>query len=467
MSDRNEAESSAVVIESDGTVRLADLVLRHAVRDDVLPDELRRALLADGTVDGMTAALAEAIAAIEADHRKFDGAESAGLAATLDRLRVAMAEDLFPRAPQAAVALFGRFLRLDGGVFERSDDSDGLIGDVFRQAIADCGRACLSWPDRDPGALAELVFDLFVDNDRSLRDEIVPAFREALGEDGLDALEGLIRHRLGGLSGHRDGWLEAELIRALIEIADARGDLDGYIALHEQAGTEGSAVKDICERLADAGRLEEALDRAERAAGEAGMPDWQRAALDRTRVGILTRLGRIDEAQALRRALFARILSPTILDDYLAALPAGMRAAALADAVAVARGHEDVHGALDLLIAHDLDAAAALVRERTPDFNAQLYRVLRPAAERLSARHPLAAILLYRRLAEAVLDRAQAAAYDYVVKDLMMADRLSDAVEDWEGHPPSDAYRLRIAARHRRKHEFWERMRLAGADWRC
>lgn len=133
--------------------------------------------------------------------------------------------------------------------------------------------------------------------------------------------------------------------------------------------------------------------------------------------------------------------------------------------MALARRHPHVHGALELLIAHDLDAAAALVRERAPEINAQLYRVLRPAAERLSGRHPLAAILLYRRLAESVLDHGQAPAYEYAVKDLEAADRLSEAVEDWEGHPPAGAYRQQIAARHRQKRAFWERMRAAGLDW--
>lgn len=462
MDDWTDVELSVESVEALGARCLADLLLRHAGRDAPLREDLRMALLATGPAERVAGALADAIHALEIDRRTYDGTESGGLAATLDRLRASIAADLLPLAPRAAADMFDRFLRLDRGVLERADDSDGLIADVFRHALADHGRAWLALPERDPRRLAELVFELFAENDYSVRDDVVPAFRDALGPIGLDALEGLIRHRLGALTDDPGSWREAELIRALTEIADARGDLDGFIALHELAGTEASAVKDICERLMAAGRLEEALDRARRAE----VPEWRRGDVERLRIGILDRLGRTEDAQALRRDLFARTLSPTILDDYMAALPATERPAALGDAVALTRRHSDVHGALDLLTRHDLDAAAALVHERAHDVNAQLYRVLRPAAERLAERHPLAAVLLYRRLAESVLDQAESLAYGYAVKDLEAAERLSGAVADWSGHPPADAYRRQIVAKHRQKRAFWDRMRQAGLDWR-
>ncbi|HYH40267.1 MAG TPA: hypothetical protein VD860_18750 [Azospirillum sp.] len=455
-------ELSVEAVAALGAPRLAELLVRHAGRDAALAADLGMALLAAGPADRLAEALAADIQAIDADQRDCDSTGSGGLAATLDRLRAALAGGLAPRAPHRAADLLERFLRLDAGVFARCDDADGLIGDVFRHAVADCGRAWAAVPDRDPRRVAERVFDLFAGNDCGVRDDLVPAFRDALGPIGLDALEGLIRHRLGALAADPGSWREAELIRVLIEIADARGDLDGFIALHEMAGTEAIAVNGICERLAAAGRLEEALARAERAE----VPDWRRGDIDRLRIGLLHRLGRLAQAQAQRRALFARTLSPTVLEDFLEALPAAERPAALADAVALARGHADVHGALELLVRHDLAAAAALVRERVQDVNPQLYRVLRPAAERLAGAPPLAAVLLRRRLADGVLDQGQAAAYGYAVMDLEAAERLSGAVADWAGHPPADAYRRDLAARHRQKRGFWERMRQAGLDWR-
>lgn len=406
--------------------------------------------------------LAAGIAAIDAERRECGSTECGRLAATLNRLRAALCEELLPHAPAAAAELLERLVRLDIGVLERCDDVDGVVGDVFRHAVADCGRAWAAVPGRDPRRVAERVFELFAGNACGVRDDVVPAFREALGAAGLDALEGLIRHRLGAVVGNPGSWSEAELVRALTEIADARGDLDGLIALHELAGTEAGAVKDICERLSAAGRLAEALERAE----QAQVPDWRQGDVDRLRAGLLDRLGRVEEAQALRRALFARTLSPAALDDWLMALPVEARPDAFMEAMAVARRHADVHGALELLGQHHLDAAAALVCERIGDFDPRLYRVLRPAAERLADGHPLAAVLLRRRLAEWVLDDGQPAAYGYAVADLLAAERLFPRVADWGGHPPADAYRRALVLRHRHKRAFWERMRQAGLVWR-
>ncbi|MGQ9368219.1 DUF6880 family protein [Azospirillum sp. ST 5-10] len=405
--------------------------------------------------------LDDALAAVAADHRRHDGPDAAGLARALDRLRRAILGDLMPQAPRLAAERLDRLLRLDRAVFARCDDTDGLVADVFRQALADCGRTWLAVPGCHPHRLAERVFDLFAENDHGVRDDLVPAFRDALGPAGLDALEGLIRHRLGAVPGDPAGACEAELVRALTEIADARGDLDGFITLHAQAGTEDGAVRDICERLMAAGRLEEALERVSRA----DAPAWRRDELDRLRIAVLDRLGRRDEAQALRRALFARTLSPTLLDAILARLPEPERAAAVAEAVAAARRHADIHRALELLAGLDLDAAASLLRQRVHDVNPRLYRMLRPLAERLAARQPLAAVLLHRRLADGVLDAADGAAYGFAVADLEAADRLSARVTDWDGHPPADVHRRDIAARHRQKRAFWERMRAAGLDW--
>ena len=441
--DGDDVEFSVAAVEALGAARLAALIVDHAGHDPGFGRAVRLALAAVGPVDRLVAMLAEQLRAVEEDGRFFDNRESGVLADTLDRLRKAMMTELLPRQPRAAADLLDRFLRLDRTVFQRTDDADGFIGDVFRHAVADLGRAWLSVPDRDPIALAGLVFVLFSTNDCHVRDDIIPACKDALGADGLDELERLIRGRLDPVRLATEDPGPPELSRALIEIAEARGDLDGYIALHRLAGTEAIAVKDICERLVAAGRLSEALDRVERT----GIPDWQQGDVDRLRVEIFERLGRHQDAQALRRDLFARTLSLSVLEDYLAWLPEADRPAAWAGAVDLARRHDDVHGALTLLLRLDPAAAAELVHQRSQELNAHLYRLLRPAAERLAESQPLAALLIYRRLADGVLDAKQRQFYDYAVSDVQTARSLATRVEDWRGHLTGEAYHERVSAR--------------------
>ena len=59
---------------------------------------------------------------------------------------------LLPTQPRAAAELLGRVIRLDENVFERSDDSDGVIGDAIGEAVADSGRAWAAVSARDPKA---------------------------------------------------------------------------------------------------------------------------------------------------------------------------------------------------------------------------------------------------------------------------------------------------------------------------
>ena len=92
--------------------------------------------------------------------------------------------------------------------------------------------------------------------------------------------------------------------------------------------------------------------------------------------------------------------------------------------------------------------------------------MLRPVAERLAETDPLAAILLYREMADAVLRRRQSPQYDHAVQDLTAAERLVPNVEDRLEHLSQDAYRRRVATEHRQKRAFWQRMERAGLPWR-
>ena len=99
--------------------------------------------------------------------------------------------------------------------------------------------------------------------------------------------------------------------------------------------------------------------------------------------------------------------------------------------------------------------------------NGSLYTILRPAAKALAPTHPVPAILLYRRMADAVLAKSLSTYYDYAVLDLAAAERLSAGVTDWLGQLSQDDYRREIANRHRQKSAFWKRMNAAGLDWRA
>jgi tetratricopeptide (TPR) repeat protein len=449
-------------VERLGARRLAEIVVNHCHRDERLHQTVRIALAASTLGGPLVKTLATEIDAVRASRHFYGYRESNVLAQELDRIRQGITEYLLPAQPRAAAELLGRLIRLDANVYERSDDSDGVIGDAIGEAVTDCGRAWAAVPERDPKVLAGEVFNLFTTDEYGARSEVITAFSEALGTSGLDELERMVRERLDHAPAGKYGYRQRALTIALENIADARGDVDGYIAAQRLAGTEGAAVQDIGERLLAAGRLEEALQWLDRA----DIPEHNRGDIGPLKVDILDRLGRTEDAQAVRWSIFATSLSADILDEYLGRLPEDVVAEARQRAIATACRHPDVHQSLPLLAELSPDIAAELVHMRLGEIRGEAYWTLRPVAERLRESHPVAAILLYRQMADAVLQRGQSQYYDHAVRDLIAAERLVPKVEDWLDHRPQEAYRQHVGTEHRQKRAFWERMGRAGLSWR-
>jgi hypothetical protein len=224
-----------------------------------LHQTVRIALAASTPGGPLVETLATEIDAVRASRHFYGYRESNILAQELDRIRQGITEYLLPAQPRDAAELLGRLIRLDANVYERSDDSDGVIGDAIGEAVTDCGRAWAAVSERDPKILAAEVFDLFTTDEYGARSEVITAFSEALGASGLSELERNVRERLDHAPAGKYGYRQRALTIALENIADARGDVDGYIAAKRLAGTEDVAVKQIGERFLAAGRLEEAL----------------------------------------------------------------------------------------------------------------------------------------------------------------------------------------------------------------
>jgi hypothetical protein len=464
MTSRRTGDEELMVeqVERLGARRLAEIVVNHCDRDEKLHQIVRIALAASTPGGPLVKTLATEIDAVRASRHFYGYGESNVLAQELDRIRRAITEYLLPAQPRAAAELLGRLIRLDANVYERSDDSDGVIGDAIGEAIADCGRAWAAVPERDPKILAAEVFDLFTTDEYGARREVISAFSEALGTSGLDELERMVRDRLDNALTGKHAYRQQALTIAPENIADARGDVDGYIAAQRLAGTENLAVKEIGERLLAAGRLEEALHWLDRP----DVPEHRRGDIGRLKVDTLDRLGRAEDAQAVRWSMFATSMSAGILDEYLSRLPEDVVAEARQKAIATACRCPDVHHSLHLLAELSLDITAELVHKRLGEIRGEAYLALRPIAERLTENYPVAAIVLYRRMADAVLRRGQSQYYDHAVRDLIAAERLVPKVEDWLGHPPQEAYRQQVATEHRQKRAFWERMGRAGLSWR-
>lgn len=84
--------------------------------------------------------------------------------------------------------LLWQFLELGNNVLGRCDDSSGLFGDLFRQAMGQLARLTEAAP-LDPATLAEQVFEAFCDNGYGVFDGVIAQLKPALGPEGLALLK--------------------------------------------------------------------------------------------------------------------------------------------------------------------------------------------------------------------------------------------------------------------------------------
>jgi hypothetical protein len=186
-----------------GTRRLAELVVVEAYRDAGMLQALSVALASHQTDDFLVQILADEIEAIRTNHRFHDYREAHLLAAQMDRIREGITRDLLPRSPRSAACLLGQLIRLDGHAFEHSDEAGDSVVEVIRRAVTDYGRAWAAVPERDSDALAADVLAVFSGNAYGVHDEIIVAFRHALGRAGLDVVDQLIGVEFATNSRHR------------------------------------------------------------------------------------------------------------------------------------------------------------------------------------------------------------------------------------------------------------------------
>jgi hypothetical protein len=426
----------------------------YAEADPALARSLRLVLAETGGAAHLAAEVQKRLRTVRQSKSFLEWDKVRPLARELDSLRETTAGPLAAASPREAAALMRSFLDLAGSVFERSDDSSGSLGDVFRDAGADLGRLWAALPDRDPEALAREVLALWDADGYGVTDGLLEAASPALGQEGRAELRRLLQDRLRAFPpaaerGRLQSWRgRGEPSWRLRQVADLDGDVDAYIAAAEQGGAVEHHAADIAERLLAHGRAEEALAWLDR-----GGEDLRQADL---RVAALSALGRTDEAQALRWRTFERWLSAEHLRAYLRGLPGFDDVEAEERAIAHALGHEDRDGALAFLVAWpNLEAANRLVRAHHGALDGRDYGRLRPAADALAERYPAAASLLHRRLAEDVLARAASRYYQYAARDVLAAAGLAPLLPDEAGLESHGAFMARLRREHPRKAAFW------------
>ena len=462
-------------LEALGAARLAALLMEVSTGDAAIKRRLRLELADAESPRKLAGDIRKRLSAIEGGKSYIGWRSAKGFRAELKGLAGLIAGNLAKASPGEALDLAWQFIGMADGILERLTDTAGDVIEIFHSVTSSlpgiAGAAAPGTPD-----LAATTARAVLANGYGQSDGLIMGLAPVLGPAGLDQVRGLlvaasrdVEPRQVIKARQTSRWrrrrrMERDVTprrpkrdiihQAFLEIADALGDVDAYIALHPAPIDPAAAVR-IAERLLTAGRAEEALavlDASKASAKAALSADWYGA-----RIAALERLGRAEDAQQERLSGFQQTLGAPLLRDYLKRLPDFDDLEAEDAAVDFARTFPSAAQALDFLLRWpNLEAASSLILARHSDIEARDEDLLLLGVDKLSSRYPLAAVLLLRKLISRILmlnlEQDFGRAADYLA-DCARLDAHIDTYQGFDGH---DAYVARLRANFKHRQDFWD-----------
>ncbi len=467
-------------LEALGAERLAELLIEISTGNAAAKRRLRLELAGAQSPAELAKEVRKRLATIARSRSFVDWQGIRSLADDLEAQRRAIVETVAKGDPAEALDLLWRFMALAASVFDRCDDSNGIVSSVFHAACSAIGDVAMAAKSA-PTTLADRAFDALIANDYGQFDGLIGVLAPALGQTGLEHL----KQRMIDLSNRpvtkpaekdrvKIGWSSSGPIyademaersrvstvrHALRDIADAMGDVDAFIEQFDQQTRKVPKIAaEIARRLLAAGRAEEAWQTIETTEHprRSSHWDWPDFEWEDARIDVLDALGRSDDAQAARWACFERSLSASHLRAYLKRLPDFDDMEAEKKALDYAQQSRSLLHALSFLVAWPaLDRAAELVTQRTDELDGDHYEILTRAAEALAGKYPLAATLVLRAMIDFSLRTGRATRYRHAARHLLDCSGLSSAISDFGRFEPHAAYEDRLRREHARKSSFW------------
>jgi hypothetical protein len=436
---------NATNLQALGVEALAELLIEVSAGHAVIQRRLRLALAAAGGAEAAAQAVRKRLAAIARSSTVIDSAKRKALLADLEAQQQAILGSIASADPALAMDLQVRLLGLAEGVLDRTSDATGAVIGLFQRGVHQL--ATLATAAATPSqALVEHAANLLQDNGYGQLDGLIPALAPLLGEAGLLQLQ--------------DALLERSGVEHLImeQLTLARGDLDAYLELFEPSQLRWpDTAAAVATHLLEGGRAEQALavlNHAAQATQTLEADSWHGV-----RIAVLEALGRSEEAQQHRWLVFSQTLAIPLLRDYLQRLDDFADVEAEERAFRLAEQHPSPLLALQFLVFWPaLPRAARHVIAHWQDWDGDAYAVYEPAAERLSADHPLAASLLLRAMVVFALSMGRSKRYRYAAQHLRACELLEARIVDWQGFESHTSFIGRLREAFALKWSFWQQL---------
>ncbi|MDH5298684.1 MAG: hypothetical protein OEV91_06655 [Desulfobulbaceae bacterium] len=431
-----------------GPEKLTDALLAMADRSDEVEATVERLVATpQETVKRFKAKLA----GLQRSRRFIDWRKAGAFARELVGLLADLDEGI--EDGKTGVELVARFFECDRAVFERCDDSNGTLGEIFRYDASKLfARFAAACPDKQ--WLTKQLVTLLAENDYGARDRLLDAAGEFLPEKNLRELaETFWRLAIE----ENDEYQRRSWYGGVEEMAKHLGDAPLFekarLAAWGEPGT--AACLDIAEVYLHTGDPQTALAWVKRDK----MPGaFQADKRERLLQAIYSELGETEKVTEIAWKRFRASRSIAGLDELLTVIGQEQREAVIAGQAneIMAAKQFSSSDAEFLLLSGLLDQAEEYLLQSVEQFNGDHYYSLLPLAEAMEkAERHLAASMLYRALLDSILRRAHTKTYPHGVRYLKKLDALAPAIGNWQRFGRHEIYKTELKLAHGRKSSFW------------
>ena len=379
--------------------------------------------------------------------------------------------------PCTGAMLAADFIETERMTFERCDDSNGIIQDVYWfDAIATFVTFASKCSDHD--ALSDRVLELQQDDGWGIRTELVRKASEYLPEGHLRALmERCAEHAAAeeataaqaaveeDTASPRPSWQREAWFKRVALLARQLGEPEAFERARRADAHGGEDVDfDIAIVYAENGMHTRALEALAKLNGKWGR-SWigetvSESSVDQLLLDIYGELGEETKRTEVAWRYFRRHRTPESLGVLVGVVGPAERDSVVESEVATILAADDLSlsDAAFLIDLGRTSAAEEYIVARHAQIEGEYYPTLRKLAKAFEADdYPLGASVIYRALITSILDQGKSKVYRYAASDLRKLDRLAASIASWGAAPTHQAFREALRERHRRKQSFWSR----------
>lgn len=460
-----------------GIDRLAELVLNQAANDKIFKRTVKTALASLKGSKSVAAAISKRLSALERARGFVDWDKARAFALDLEATVNAIVNELGKSDPHTATELLIRFIAGHYAIYERIDDSNGEVQYIYQCAIEKLKTVVVNIPQNERGFIPSLVQSQITKDDHGYKRHLIEETAHLLNDETLLTWDKLLIDEANAIltvkttaptsAFDKDEWRResqiSDILNCRAEIANARGDFDGLIAI---VSSKSPNVRDnlmVAEALFKANRLTEALfwSRRKRHIRDKDVTpaitefSWQEIELQRD---ILVKQGERQAARDLLWRYFEHDLTPKPLKSYIVLLPDFEDVEAIDKAFEFVLKADNKPKALQFFIDWaDYPKAAQVVLNNPTVWNGRDYYTLPKAADTLEHTSPMAAIVLWRCLLDDILNNARTTAYGHAAKYYKKLEATADKFEQslCPTFVSPQAYTANLKTVHGKKSSFW------------